>query len=74
MFPSILHEKTLGEEAKKNCQAGHLLERPFLKQLHQHCLYKTINTCVYNYIAIYETPIGKLQIVLCCCCVQFTLI
>ena len=26
--------KPLGEEAKKYCQAGHLLERPFLKQLH----------------------------------------
>ena len=38
--------KPLGDEAKKYCREGHLLERPFLKQFHQHCLDKTINTCV----------------------------
>ena len=52
--------KPLGEEAKKYCRAGHLLERPFLKQLHQHCFDKTINTCGYNSIDIHETPVGKL--------------
>jgi hypothetical protein len=30
--------KPLGEEAKKYCQAGHLLERPFLEQFHQHSI------------------------------------
>ena len=59
--------KPLGEEAKKYCREGHLLERPFLKQFHQHCLDETINTCGYNSIAIHETPVGKLGIILCRC-------
>ena len=71
----VLHEilkasklKPLGDEAKKYYREGHLLERPFLKQFHQHCLDETVNTCGYNSIAIHEIPVGKLCIVLCCCC------
>ena len=48
--------KPLGEEAKKYCRAGHLLERPFLEQFHQH----SIEGCTLGYksIAIHETPVG----------------
>jgi hypothetical protein len=48
--------KPLGEEAKKYCRAGHLLERPFLEQFHQHSIEG--RTCGYKSIAIHETPVG----------------
>jgi hypothetical protein len=48
--------KPLGEEAKKYCRAGHLLERPFLEQFHQHSL--DGRTLGYKSIAIHETPVG----------------
>jgi hypothetical protein len=48
--------KPLGEEAKKYCRAGHLLERPFLEQFHQHSVHGL--TLGYKSIAIHETPVG----------------
>jgi hypothetical protein len=60
--------KPLGEEAKNYCRADHLLERPFLKQLHQHSLEG--RTCGYKSIAIHETPVGTLCL-LCLLCSLF---
>ena len=51
--------KPLGEEAKKYCRAGHLLERPFLEQFHQHSV-QGLTLC-YMSIAIHETPVGMLS-------------
>jgi hypothetical protein len=51
--------KPLGEEAKKYCRAGHLLERPFLEQFHQHSIEG--RTLGYKSIAIHETPVGTLS-------------
>jgi hypothetical protein len=48
--------KPLGEEAKKYCRAGHLLERPFLKQFHQHSI--DGRAPGYKSVAIHETPVG----------------
>jgi hypothetical protein len=48
--------KPLGEEAKKYCRAGHLLERPFLEQFYQHSVQGL--TLGYKAIAIHETPVG----------------
>jgi hypothetical protein len=55
--------KPLGEEAKKYCRAGHLLERPFLKQFHQHSMEGL--TLGYKSLAIHETPVGALLHVYC---------
>ena len=49
--------KPLGDDAKKYCREGHLLERPFLEQFHQHS--QDGITCGYKAIAIHETPVGK---------------
>jgi len=57
--------KPLGEEAKKYCRAGHLLERPFLEQFHQHSLEG--RTLGYKSLAIHETPVGTL----CLLCLLF---
>jgi hypothetical protein len=54
--------KPLGEEAKKYCRAGHLLERPFLEQFHQHSLEG--RTLGYKSLAIHETPVGMYYIIL----------
>jgi hypothetical protein len=48
--------KPLGEEAKRYCRAGHLLERPFLEQFYQHSVQGL--TLGYKAIAIHETPVG----------------
>jgi hypothetical protein len=55
--------KPLGEEAKKYCRAGHLLECPFLKQFHQHSMEGL--TLGYKPIAIHETPAGMSCISFC---------
>jgi hypothetical protein len=54
--------KPLGEEAKKYCRAGHLLERPFLEQFHQHSLEG--RTLGYKSLAIHETPVGMYYIII----------
>ena len=56
--------KPLGEEAKKYCREGHILERPFLKQFHKHSQDGVI--CGYNSIAIQETLVDKLLHILRC--------
>jgi hypothetical protein len=50
--------KPLGEEAKKYCRVGHLLERPFLEQFRQHSMEGL--TLGYKPIAMHETPVGTL--------------
>ena len=50
--------KPLGDEAKKYCREGLLLERPFLEQFHKHS--QEGLTCGYRSIAVHETPVGKL--------------
>ncbi|OEU14444.1 hypothetical protein FRACYDRAFT_240987 [Fragilariopsis cylindrus CCMP1102] len=47
--------KPLKEEAKAYCRQGHLLERPFLVQFHQHS--KEGLTRGYKSVAIHETPV-----------------
>ncbi|OEU09246.1 hypothetical protein FRACYDRAFT_248581 [Fragilariopsis cylindrus CCMP1102] len=47
--------KPLKDEAKAYCRQGHLLERPFLEQFHQHS--KEGLTRGYKSIAIHETPV-----------------
>ena len=50
--------KPLKEEAKAYCRQGHLLERPFIEQFHQHSIQGL--TRGYKSIAIHETPVGTL--------------
>ncbi|OEU17716.1 hypothetical protein FRACYDRAFT_238144 [Fragilariopsis cylindrus CCMP1102] len=59
---SYLHRKyffynapQLKDEAKAYCRQGHLLERPFLEQFHQHS--KEGLTQGYKSVAIHETPV-----------------
>ena len=55
--------KPLGDEVKKYCRKGHLLECPVLEQFREHCLDKNINTRGYKSVARHETPVNK-----CCLC------
>ena len=47
--------KPLSDEAKIYCREGHALERPFLKQFHQHSV--DGRTLGYNSLRISETPL-----------------